>query len=195
MAQVRGLARDHPVEAHRARQLARERGARGGVRPARPALGQHLEGAVQEREGGQDRGGLAVRDVAGGPPAPRARVVHRRQVVEDQARGVHHLDRAGRGQHGVGVAAQDLRHHQGQDRPQPLGGREEAVLERGLHRGRAPGAGQPPQRLLDLQAPLLERASRAANRSAPAAVITSAARRGADIGRERVRRQRPGRGC
>ena len=57
-----------------------------------------------------------------GPAAPRRRVVHRRQVVEDQARRVDHLDRAARRQHGRGVAAQDVGHEQREDRPQPLGG-------------------------------------------------------------------------
>ena len=65
---------------------------------ARPALGQDLVGAVQQREGRQDRGRLAVGHVAGRPPAPRGGVVHAGQVVEDQARGVHHLDGAGGGQ-------------------------------------------------------------------------------------------------
>ena len=73
-----------------------------------------------------------------------------------------------RGQHAPRIRAQDLRHHEGEDGTQALGGREEAVLERRLHRGRAPGSGQPPQRLLDLQAAVLERRLERGERAASA---------------------------
>jgi hypothetical protein len=149
-------------------EVARELGAHGGVRAVRPSLGQDFVRAVEEGEGGQDGGGLAVGDVAGGAASSRARVVHRRQVVQDQARGVHHLDGGARGQHAPRIGAEDLRHHEGHDGTQPLGGREEAVLERGLHRGRAPGPGQPPQRFLDLPPAVLERGLERAERAASA---------------------------
>ena len=48
---------------------------------------------------------------------------------------MHHLDGAGRGEDALRIAAQDLRHHQGQDGPQALAGGEEAVLEGGLDPG------------------------------------------------------------
>ena len=84
-------------------------------------------------------------------------VVHAGKVVEDEARGVHHLDGAGRGQDRFRVAAQDVGHEQGQDRPQALGGSEEARLDRGRHRrGRARRL-EPPQHRLDLAVPLRER--------------------------------------
>ena len=107
---------DHAVEADRPRQLRAPapRASRRRARPASPRPGSRRRGSGARRRRGWPC--LAVRDVAGGPPAPRRGVVHRRQVVEDQARGVHHLHGAGRGQHRVGIAAQHLRDQQGQDR-------------------------------------------------------------------------------
>ena len=155
-AQVLALPGDHPVEPHRAREVAREFAAPGGVRPIRPSLGENLVRPVEEGERGQDRGGLAVRDMAGRTSSAHARVVHGGQVVEDQARRVHHLDRASRGEHAARIGAEDLRHHEGDDRPQALGGGEQAVRERRLDRGRAATPRQPPQRPFDLLPPVLE---------------------------------------
>ena len=76
MREVRRLPGDHAVEADRARQVPRDARRAAPRRARRPAFGQDLERAVQERERGQDRRGLAVRHVAGGAPAPGSGVVH-----------------------------------------------------------------------------------------------------------------------
>ncbi len=61
------------------------------------------------------------------------------------------------GSHRARIAAEDLGHQQGDDRAQALGGREEAVLEGGLHGGRAAGTLQALERVLHQPAPLLQR--------------------------------------
>ena len=92
-----------------------------------------------------------------GPAPAGLRVVHRGQVVEDQARRVHHLDGASRGQHALGIAAQDVGHEQGEDGPEPLAGGEEAAAQRGLHPGRVPRHHQGLEGRLHLLATLLKR--------------------------------------
>jgi len=53
-------------------------------------------------------------------------------------------------------AAEHVRDHQGEDRPQPLGGREQARLDGRLHRRRPAGDGQAAQRGFDARPLLLE---------------------------------------
>ena len=53
------------------------------------------EGQVQQTERRQDRHRFAELAVIRRLPSPQRRVVHARQVVEDQRRGVHELGRCG----------------------------------------------------------------------------------------------------
>ena len=154
--QVLGLAGDHPVEADGHREIAHQPRAGGRVGPPRPSLAQDLEGTVLEGEGREHRGGLAVGHVTGGPAPAHPRVVHAGQVVEDEARGVHHLDGAGRGKHALGVALQDLGHQEGEDGAQPLARGEEAVFDGRGHRRGLAGGEQTSQRLVHLDAASLE---------------------------------------
>jgi len=78
------------------------------------------------------------------------------QVVEDQARGMHHLHRAGGREHGARVAVQDLRHQQREDRSQSFGGCEKAVLDSPVHRRGFTGGDQAAQRLLHQETLLLQ---------------------------------------
>jgi hypothetical protein len=69
---------------------------------------EEAEGERQQRVAGEDRERLAVDLVAGRPAAAQVVVVHRGQVVVDEAVGVDALD-GGRGESGVGVAAAVVR--------------------------------------------------------------------------------------
>ena len=94
----------HHLAADQARRAAGLAQHRGGAQPAAQApvvpassgsLGQEVEGARQQRVAGQDRDRLAEHHVRGRLAAAQVVVVHRGQVVVDQAVGVDHLDRAG----------------------------------------------------------------------------------------------------
>ena len=89
------------------------------------------------------------------------------------------------------VAAQDVGDEERQDRPQPLGRREEAVLDGRRHRRRARRLDEAAQRRLHLAVALVERAlerleaGRRGRRAHPAGILTSAAR-GRDRAGERL---------
>ena len=139
------LPADHAVDAGRRRQLADRR-----EHVARVAL--LVVGEVAERLGvepvpGQDRDVLAERAVAGRPAAAQVVVVHRRQVVVDQAVGVDQLERGRERQHAVLVLDRPRR-GQREDRADALAAREQAVAHGLLQAGRgrlvgAEGAASP----------------------------------------------------
>ena len=58
-------------------------------------LGQHFEGAGEQRVPGQDRGRLVEGLVAGGFATAHVVIVHRGQIVMHQRVGVQHLDAGG----------------------------------------------------------------------------------------------------
>ena len=90
--------------------IARLRAA--GLRAADwPDAGDDAHRLGHQRDSGEDRRGLAVAHVEGGRAAPQVGVVHRRQVVDQKRRGMHHLAGRGRFQHGVAggaLGAQDV---------------------------------------------------------------------------------------
>ena len=106
----------------------------------RAAQGHHLEGARQQGITGQNRLGLAVHLVVGGPATAQVVVVHGGQVVMDERHGVDHLHRHRRGHGQIGVAAGQLTGRQGQDRSQPLATGQERVAHRLPQRLRTLGA-------------------------------------------------------
>ena len=79
-----------------ARQHAQHRAAVPCAELPRRPLRQHVERQRLQRIAGQDRRAFVERLVAGRPAAAQVVVVHRRQVVVDQAVGVDQLDRGGR---------------------------------------------------------------------------------------------------
>ena len=89
--QVGGLAADQPVRAdgigEERRQTRRER----RVVVAR----ERAVGEVEQAERREDRDRLAERQVIRRPAAPERRIVHRREIVEDERRGVDELHRGG----------------------------------------------------------------------------------------------------
>ena len=91
----------------------------------------------------EDRDAVAVHDVQRGPAAAQRVVVHRGEVVVNERVGVNQLDGARRwkriGDRVVGgaAAADGVRGGQGQQRPQPLASREDAVAHRFREEGRA----------------------------------------------------------
>ena len=68
--------------------------SRGAV--PRGLVGEHREGERLQRIADQHRGALVEGAVAGRAPAPQVVVVHRRQVIVDQAVDVDQLHRGGR---------------------------------------------------------------------------------------------------
>ena len=77
------------MPAHDARQ-DRDQGAPLTVPQTRQPVGDG-DGVVQQADGGQDGRGLAEPGVGGGASAPQHGIIHGRQVVDDQGRGMHHF--------------------------------------------------------------------------------------------------------
>ena len=87
------LAADHAVDAGGGGELADGREQVGGV--AGLLVEDEPERLGVEAVAGEDRDVLAVLDVAGRPAAAQVVVVHRRQVVVDEAVGVDELEGGG----------------------------------------------------------------------------------------------------
>jgi hypothetical protein len=126
---VEHLPADHAGRPARPRQLddevADER--RVGV------LGQHPERHRRHRVAGQDGHRLAERLVAGRAAAAEVVVVHRRQVVVDEAERVNELDRGGRRDGRLvrrRVAAAGPAGLEDEARAEPLAAGQQAVVDR-----------------------------------------------------------------
>ena len=87
------LAADHAVDAGGGGELADGLEQVGGV--AGLLVEDELERLGVEAVAGEDGDVLAELDVAGGPAAAQVVVVHRREVVVDEAVGVDELERGG----------------------------------------------------------------------------------------------------
>ncbi len=59
-----------------------------------------------------------------------SRIVHERQIVDDQRRGMHHLEGAGRIDGEFFVASKGPRRQHGQERPNPFAGGQQTVADR-----------------------------------------------------------------
>ncbi len=76
--------------------------------------GDDVEGEGQQRVTGEDRGGIIIGFVEGGPAAAQIAVVHRRQVLVDQRIAVDAFERRAGQQGGVARNAEHggTLHHQ-----------------------------------------------------------------------------------
>ena len=139
--QIRRLAADQAVRSHGIVEERRQpRGQRRVVVARERAIRQ-----VEQAERGENRDRLTEREVIGRPAAPERGIVHRREIVEDQRRGVDELHRGARRERARGVAAAQLRREQRQHRPHALRWREERVGHRALDGAAGGGsAGDPP---------------------------------------------------
>jgi hypothetical protein len=122
------LAAHHPVDPGRRRQRA-DRGQHvGGL--AR-LMGQQMpEGLGIEPVAGEDRNVLAESHVIRRPAPAHVVVVHRRQVVVDERVRVDELDRGGQRQQLADVLADRTGGREGEDRPDALAARQQAVAHR-----------------------------------------------------------------
>ena len=128
---------------HLAAGHAAEAGGRGKARDQLGAhrrvgvggrVGENGEGQRQQRVAGEDRGRLVEGPVHGRPPAPEVVVVHRRQVVMDEAVAVDAFQRRRGAERIVGGAAEEAGRFDEDEGAEPL-----AAAERGMaHGGKQP---------------------------------------------------------
>jgi hypothetical protein len=83
---------------------------------------------VEKSEGRQDRQFLSIPDVNGGAAAAEAGVVHSRQVIERERRGVKELDRARDGESSMGRGATNFGSEQSKHRAHVFSA-EEGILD------------------------------------------------------------------
>lgn len=88
---------------------------------------QDLEGEGQQPVAREHRGRFVEFLVAGRPPAPQIAVVHRREVVVDEAVGVHHLDRAGDLERAPALHREEMARSENQKGPQALPRRQRRI--------------------------------------------------------------------
>ena len=125
-------------------------------RHAGAAQRHHFKGAGEQGIARQDRVGLAVHLVIGGPAAAQIVVVHGGQIVMDQRHGVNHLQRHRRGHRQFAVAAGQLTGRQAEDRPQALAARQQRIAHRLAQALGALRPQRPVERSLHLQTRLFE---------------------------------------
>ena len=134
--QVQRLARREAEKARRVRE-ARDEVERGSGRQPGAAtrveagLGERPERAHEERDRGEDRDALAVRPVERRAAPARRRVVHRREVVEDERRRVDHLDRGARVDELGARRAEEVAREDDERRPDALARREQGLADGG----------------------------------------------------------------
>ena len=109
---------------------------------------------IEQRHGGEDGQVFAELAMQRRRAAAQQRVVHRRQVVEDQRRGVDHLDRRGGGDELLRLGAEGLPDRDQQDAAHAFSG---ATRARGAAARRA-AAGAPAARRERRRASSIDRA-------------------------------------
>jgi hypothetical protein len=135
--QIAELTGDDPVAAHR---IGQEPGqVETCLGRQQITLGDHTEGPVEQRGGGEDRGILAEDQVVGRLAAPQAGVVHTRKIVEYQRGGMDHFNRARRVECLIIGRTEIGGNLNGEDRPDPFPTREQAVTHGLVERTRIGG--------------------------------------------------------
>src|SRR3989442_566939 len=133
---VHDLPADHAVGAGRLRDLRHHVGNDPRVRRAVDVAGDQPERVREQRVAGQDGHRLAEHLVIGEPAAAIVVVVHRGQVVVDQRIRMDQLERARRGQHALGHAADGLAAGDDENGAQALAARHHAVAHGPVDRRR-----------------------------------------------------------
>ena len=131
--EIRRLSADHALGTRRAAEFQHHLGDERAVRRRRR---DHLERVRVERVAGEDRDRFAELLVARRSSAAEVVVVHRGQVVVDQAVRVHELDGARRAEDDGFLRAGRARAEQHERGTQPLAAAEDAVAHRGVDHGR-----------------------------------------------------------
>ena len=146
--EIRGLAADQSIQPDRLRQQRRER--RGERRLV--GRGQRAERHVQQAECREDRDRLTELTMVGRSAPSQRRIVHRRQIVEDERRGMDQLDGRCGGQAAGRSRAAQLGAEHCQHRPHAFRRRVDActpsTAARGCRRA-ARGAAAPRRRSSD----------------------------------------------
>jgi hypothetical protein len=121
--EIERLSADQALRSDRLRDQRRHLGGEWRL----IAVGDEPISQVEQPEGGEDRGRFAELEVIGFSAAAQRRIVHRREIVEDQRGRVHQFDRRRRRDRAIGIAAAQLRAQHDQRGPDLLGGRERGV--------------------------------------------------------------------
>ena len=115
-----------------------------GSRPAHRAEASDIEGDSQQRVAGEDRGRLVEGLVDGRPPAADIVVIHRRQVVVDEAVGMDAFERRRGRDHSAALGAEQPGRLDQQERPEALAAAEHGIAHRRDEASRPGALARPP---------------------------------------------------